>query len=513
MSTCGLHSPANSQRIQTDTALPPSSVHAPAVSLRTSPKPPPGQQRWACLLEAATNTSIHHQHPGEREHHNDQQQYQATIDWLQVLRELYYYARQEGMCMHNQGAALPGGVKKPRLVSTSTTSTPPDRSQLCPASQQALDQLLAAMATLHLHETFWQTAWRSMRLCLGVHEDEAQAEGGGCFQPIAAISPAEQQALKQIMEPHRQAEMARIQQQLARLEDLGPTATAAAAAHGPVSTPTNSTDALTRDEQVVQQAQPAPAAPAPNTPELQHIEQQLQLMPAADPTPTSQTAATYQLTSAAMSSQAPPMQGWFNPPVAFRRPNLGRPVGSGNKRPLQQMQAGGAGPAAAGFSIRSVKYTGIYRSRRFEEGWRAQFAFANKVCWAFGGGGSGHRCGCRSGSRLEFIVACVTFLPDWEGSAQQPAGHAKYLPGAVPQTVRLSGCSKNGPLNISATPASGGCHSHGGHGSNMIHALDFKWQALLHSLPVSSSLSLSVRSLLQVERAVATLACCLISSQ
>jgi len=300
--------------------------------------------------------------------------------------------------MHDQGA---GGVKKPRLISTSTTSTPPDREQLCPASQQALDQLLAAMAALQLKETFWQVAWRSMRLYLGVQDDDAQAEEGGSFQPVAAASHAEQQALKQIMEPHRQAEMTRIQQRLARLEDLGPTATATAA-HGPVPTPTSSTDALTRDEQAIAEVveQPAaPAAPASNTPELQHTEQQLQLMPAAGPTPPSQTAATYQLTSAAMLSQAPLMQGWFNPPLAFRRPNLGRPVGSGNKRPLQQMQTGGGGSAAAGFSIRSVRYTGVYRSRRFEEGWRAQFAFANKVCGALGGSG-----GCILGFLLAITV-------------------------------------------------------------------------------------------------------------
>lgn len=65
----------------------------------------------------------------------------------------------------------------------------------------------------------------------------------------------------------------------------------------------------------------------------------------------------------------------------------GAPGGSG----------GAAGDAAAGaagasggdstqakFSLRSTKFTGVYRSRRSQEGWRAQFCYANKVCVCVG---------------------------------------------------------------------------------------------------------------------------------
>lgn len=60
----------------------------------------------------------------------------------------------------------------------------------------------------------------------------------------------------------------------------------------------------------------------------------------------------------------------------------GRPKGSGNRvqmspRPPAADPADAAG--AAKFSLRSVKYTGVYRSRRSQEGWRAQFCYANKV--------------------------------------------------------------------------------------------------------------------------------------
>lgn len=65
----------------------------------------------------------------------------------------------------------------------------------------------------------------------------------------------------------------------------------------------------------------------------------------------------------------------------------GRPKGSGNRVQMAPRAAPApaeaAVPAAEGgaakFSLRSIKYTGVYRSRRSQEGWRAQFCYANKV--------------------------------------------------------------------------------------------------------------------------------------
>jgi hypothetical protein len=75
----------------------------------------------------------------------------------------------------------------------------------------------------------------------------------------------------------------------------------------------------------------------------------------------------------------------------------GRPKGSGNRVQMAPRGAAAAaaaagaapaeaaaapaegGGAAAKFSLRSIKFTGVYRSRRSQEGWRAQFCYANKV--------------------------------------------------------------------------------------------------------------------------------------
>jgi len=43
------------------------------------------------------------------------------------------------------------------------------------------------------------------------------------------------------------------------------------------------------------------------------------------------------------------------------------------------MAAQGAGAGGESFSLRSPQHVGVYRSRRSEQGWRAQFSFANKV--------------------------------------------------------------------------------------------------------------------------------------
>jgi hypothetical protein len=42
---------------------------------------------------------------------------------------------------------------------------------------------------------------------------------------------------------------------------------------------------------------------------------------------------------------------------------------------------GGASSSAGqeGFVLRNPQYVGVYRSRRTEQGWRAQFSYANKV--------------------------------------------------------------------------------------------------------------------------------------
>lgn len=71
----------------------------------------------------------------------------------------------------------------------------------------------------------------------------------------------------------------------------------------------------------------------------------------------------------------------------------GRPKGSGNRVQMAPRPPA-ADPTDAGtakFSLRSDKYTGVYRSRRSQEGWRAQFCYANKVSAAVGHAVS-HRC-------------------------------------------------------------------------------------------------------------------------
>lgn len=67
----------------------------------------------------------------------------------------------------------------------------------------------------------------------------------------------------------------------------------------------------------------------------------------------------------------------------------GRPKGSGNRVQMAPRPPGAADTPETGtakFSLRSVKFTGVYRSRRSQEGWRAQFCYANKVrtlCWCW----------------------------------------------------------------------------------------------------------------------------------
>lgn len=55
----------------------------------------------------------------------------------------------------------------------------------------------------------------------------------------------------------------------------------------------------------------------------------------------------------------------------------GRPPGSGNKQPMVPRVVGANGVLA--FASRSVTYTGVYRARKGEDNWRAQFAYGGKV--------------------------------------------------------------------------------------------------------------------------------------
>jgi hypothetical protein len=80
-----------------------------------------------------------------------------------------------------------------------------------------------------------------------------------------------------------------------------------------------------------------------------------------------------------------------------RRRGLPQPVGvaAARQQPWGATQVSSAGGGVLGgassstgqegFSLRNPQYVGVYRSRRTEQGWRAQFSYANKVSiWMVG---------------------------------------------------------------------------------------------------------------------------------
>jgi hypothetical protein len=75
--------------------------------------------------------------------------------------------------------------------------------------------------------------------------------------------------------------------------------------------------------------------------------------------------------------------------TAYRLPAAGRKATNNTAAASQQAwaaasAAGAAGSAGSGstqegFSLRNPQFVGVYKSRRSEQGWRAQFSHANKV--------------------------------------------------------------------------------------------------------------------------------------
>ena len=271
--------------------------------------------------------------------------------------------------------------------------------------------------------TMFQRVIQGAKVYLGIagHGQQIEASDGVWpqqFPPLGSLSPAEQQAAKQIMEPLRQAEVARIRQQLSRLQGMEtaalPAAPSAAPApagfssQAPAQAPAHSgsssgsphaADAAAAAQAMQDAVAAAVAASQAATSSADAVTQhQEHSALQADAAFTAQQIPASQLAPwmAHTTQTQPDMQAaWGNTAwmgqaaAAAAGAMLGLQSGSaGNLAAAGQQQWGmaaqGAGAGGESFSLRSPQHVGVYRSRRSEQGWRAQFSFANKVgafCW------------------------------------------------------------------------------------------------------------------------------------
>jgi hypothetical protein len=266
--------------------------------------------------------------------------------------------------------------------------------------------------------TVFQRVIQGAKIYLGIdgHGQHSEASDGVWpqqFPPLGSLSPTEQQAAKQIMEPLRQAEVARMMQQLSRLQGMetaalpaAPSAAPAPAGYStqapaPAQAPAHSGSssgsphaanaaaaAQAMQEAVAAAVAASQAATSSADAVAQHQEHSALQAEPAQQIPAGQLAAWM-----AQTTQPDMQAAWGNTTwmgqaaAAAAGAMLGlQSGGAGNLAAAGQQQWGmaqGAGAGGESFSLRSPQHVGVYRSRRSEQGWRAQFSFANKV-GAFG---------------------------------------------------------------------------------------------------------------------------------
>jgi hypothetical protein len=332
-----------------------------------------------------------------------------AIDWQRVLAQLKHFKAQDAS-MYDGPAA-----KMQRMA-----YTPPPRSQLSAANAQALQEILQMQQPAQQQQdTCWQRALAGVQFYLNSSAADSRqpaqhAAAGGPFPPFSSLSTAEQHALKQLLEPVRQAEVAKLRQQIARLQGAN-TAGPVAASAGLPPLPTVTFPASLAGPQAAAAAVPAslPGAHASTsgagvraqssrssgTPPTADVDAALHAAAAAaeqgaatDVSGAPGTAAVKEeqgldlLTATAAEAWAGEQadeQAWSAWPwLALQQQQQQWMMMAGSEA---QGGAGGSGAAGSmstgsqGFSLRSAQYVGVYRSRRAEQGWRAQFSFANKV--------------------------------------------------------------------------------------------------------------------------------------
>lgn len=277
---------------------------------------------------------------------------------------------------------------------------------------------------------FWQTAWHALCFYLALDSSCATSSssmhpapdasmqtsccGNNPPPPIDTLSAEEQWSLRQISQRVLEAEVTRAQRQLAHLNALAlaplaappagaPTAASGASGATMVNYPEapahlSTGGGMGGPKQLLQQSGMAAAAGAAGLPHA-----------VAAGMPSGGSGGGIAPMHTASQNRAAHAASPGGSLLRRGNSSVGRPVGAGNRAhmrlftPQVPLEIGGglvqqhtaasaaaqqplllfgAPQAAAGstaFALRSPNYTGVYRSRRAGQGWRAQFAFANKV--------------------------------------------------------------------------------------------------------------------------------------
>lgn len=327
------------------------------------------------------------------------------------------------------------------------TNSPPSSQTHTQAGPSAAGSQAAALAPVlqqqvqDMQDTFWQRALQGVQFYLGLNQQQQQQGsaagvwGSAGFPPVAALGPEEQHALKQLLEPVRQAEVVKARQLLARLQGLDSAALPAAATAEPVAAaetsaqpsagaaglPSN-TRASSGPGSPLAAALAAAAAAAENdmSSALSMHDGTAAAAAAAGAAAAAAAAAGAQQQEQPAEAQPPDgtAAAWLMPPdsnlqawsasfmgpaaamygmnaamngAVYRQP-AGRKATNNTAAASQQawaaaqaagagatMGSAGSGGAPEGFSLRNPQFVGVYKSRRSEQGWRAQFSHANKV--------------------------------------------------------------------------------------------------------------------------------------
>lgn len=355
---------------------------------------------------------------------------------------------------HNSNQDMHPAEAAPAAKKARTNSPPSSQihTQAAPQGPLAAGSQAAALAPVlqqqvqHMQDTFWRRALQGVQFYLGLNQQQQQGSapgvwGGAGFPPVAALGAEEQHALKQLLEPVRQAEVVKARQLLARLQGLDSATTPAAATAEPVAAAETSaqpsagaaglpstTRASSGPGSPLAAALAAAAAAAAENDMSSALSMHDGTAAAAAAAGAAAAGAAAAAAAAAGTQQQeqpaeaqlpdgtgtawlmPPdsnLQAWsasFMGPAAamygmnaamngavYRQP-AGRKATNNTAAASQQAWAaaqaagaaaamGSAGSASApeGFSLRNPQFVGVYKSRRSEQGWRAQFSHANKV--------------------------------------------------------------------------------------------------------------------------------------